>query len=147
MKKGYIIAGLVSALLVAAALLLLVIMPQRSDNKELEQKVQAVQELAELEKQEMENDYEQLGQQYGEMMSQLTNDSLIAQLTREQMRAQQLLEELKKVKADDAREITRLKKELNAVRAVLRDYIRQVDSLNRVNQSLVQENTQLTGRL
>ena len=147
MKKGYIIAGLVSALLVAAALLLLVIMPQRSDNKELEQKVQAVQELAELEKQEMENDYEQLGQQYGEMMSQLTNHSLIAQLTREQMRAQQLLEELKKVKADDAREITRLKKELNAVRAVLRDYIRQVDSLNRVNQSLVQENTQLTGRL
>ena len=147
MKKGYIIAGLVSALLVAAALLLLVIMPQRSDNKELEQKVQAVQELAELEKQEMENDYEQLGQQYGEMMSQLTNDSLIAQLTREQMRAQQLLEELKKVKADDAREITRLKKELNAVRAVLRDYIRQVDSPNRVNQSLVQENTQLTGRL
>ena len=147
MKKGYIIAGLVSALLVAAALLLLVIMPQRSDNKELEQKVKAVQELAELEKQEMENDYEQLGQQYGEMMSQLTNDSLIAQLTREQMRAQQLLEELKKVKADDAREITRLKKELNAVRAVLRDYIRQVDSLNRVNQSLVQENTQLTGRL
>ena len=136
-----------SALLVAASLLLLVIMPQRSDNQELEQKVQAVQELAELEKQEMENDYEQLGQQYGEMMSQLTNDSLIAQLTREQMRAQQLLEELKKVKADDAREITRLKKELNAVRAVLRDYIRQVDSLNRVNQSLVQENTQLTGRL
>ena len=147
MKKEYFWAGLVSALLVAAALLLLIILPQRSHNRELVQKVQAVQELAELEKQEMENDYEQLGQQYGEMMSQLTNDSLIAQLTREQMRAQQLLEELKRVKADDAREITRLKKELNAVRAVLRDYIRQVDSLNRVNQSLQQENTQLTGRL
>ena len=146
MKKA-IIAGVLSAIVVAAVLVLLVIMPQRSDNRELEQKVQAVQELAELEKQEMENDYEQLGRQYGEMMSQLTNDSLIAQLTREQLRAQQLLEELKKVKADDAREITRLKKELNAVRAVLRDYIRQVDSLNRVNQNLVQENTQLTGRL
>ncbi|MBR1415313.1 MAG: hypothetical protein IJ570_05565 [Prevotella sp.] len=147
MKKEYIVAGLVSALVVAAALVLLVILPQRSDNKELEQKVQAIEELAELEKQEMENDYEQLGQQYGEMMSQLTNDSLIAQLTREQMRAQQLLEELKKVKADDAREITRLKKELNSVRAVLRSYIRQVDSLNQVNQSLRKENTQLSGRL
>lgn len=147
MKKQYVMAALVSALLVAAALVFLVILPQRSDNRELEQKVQAVQELAELEKQEMESDYEQLGQQYGEMMKQLTNDSLIAQLTREQLRAQQLLEELKRVKADDAREIARLKKELKAVRAVLRDYIRQVDSLNRVNESLVEANTQLTGRL
>ena len=150
MKKNYLIpliASLAVALLVAAALVFFVILPQRDDNRELENKVTAIQELAELEKQEMENDYEQLGQQYGEMMAQITNDSLIAQLTREQLRAQQLLEELKKVKADDAREITRLKKELNSVRAVLRDYIRQVDSLNRINQNLRQENTQLTGRL
>ena len=150
MKKNYLIpliASLPVALLVAAALVFFVILPQRDDNRELENKVTAIQELAELEKQEMENDYEQLGQQYGEMMAQITNDSLIAQLTREQLRAQQLPEELKKVKADDAREITRLKKELNSVRAVLRDYIRQVDSLNRINQNLRQENTQLTGRL
>jgi len=147
MKKEYIIAGLVSALVVAAALVFLIILPQKSDNKELEQKVQAVQELAELEKEEMANDYEQLGKQYGEMMSQLTNDSLIAQLTREQMRVHQLEEELKQVKSDDLREIARLRKELNSVRAVLRDYIRQVDSLNQINQSLRNENTQLSGRL
>lgn len=147
MKKGYVIAGLVSALVVAAALVFLIILPQKSDNEQLEQKVQAVQELAELEKEEMANDYEQLGQQYGEMMSQLTNDSLIAQLTREQMRVHQLEEELKQVKSDDLREIARLRKELNSVRAVLRDYIRQVDSLNQINQSLRNENTQLTGRL
>ena len=95
-----------------------------------------MQELAALDKLEMENEYEHLTMQYSEMMTQINNDSLVAQLTREQLRTQQLLEELKKVKADDAREITRLKKELNAVRAVLRDYIRQVDSLNQVNQSL-----------
>lgn len=147
MKKGYVIAGLISALVVAAALVFLIILPQKSDNEQLEQKVQAVQELAELEKEEMANDYEQLGQQYGEMMSQLTNDSLIAQLTREQMRVHQLEEELKQVKSDDLREIARLRKELNSVRAVLRDYIRQVDSLNQINQSLRNENTQLTGRL
>ena len=147
MKKEYILAGLASALVVAAALVFLIILPQRSDNQELEQKVQAVQELAELEKEEMANDYEQLGKQYGEMMSQLTNDSLIAQLTREQLRVHQLEEELKQVKSDDLREIARLRKELNSVRAVLRDYIRQVDSLNRINQNLRQENTQLSGRL
>ena len=147
MKKGYLLAGVAVVAVAVAVVLLILNLRQRSDNKELEQKVQAIEELAELEKQEMESDYEQLGQQYGEMMAQITNDSLIAQLTREQMRAQQLLEELKRVKADDAREITRLKKELNSVRAVLRTYIRQVDSLNQVNQSLRQENTQLSGRL
>lgn len=147
MKKEYIFIALGTALVVAAALVLLVILPQQSSNKQLTEKVAAIEELAELEKQEMENDYERLGQQYGEMMSQLTNDSLVAQLTREQLRAQQLLEELRQTKADDAREITRLKKELNAVRAVLRDYIRQVDSLNRVNQTLRVRNTELTDQL
>ncbi|MCR5197378.1 MAG: hypothetical protein K6D55_01140 [Prevotella sp.] len=147
MKKEYIIAGLVSALVVAAALAIFIILPQHSDNSELQKKVEAIEELAELEKEEMQNDYERLGQQYGEMMSQLTNDSLIAQLTREQMRVRQLEEELKQVKSDDLREITRLRKELNSVRAVLRDYIRQVDSLNRINQNLLQENNQLSGRL
>lgn len=147
MKKEYIIAGLVSALVVAAALAIFIILPQHSDNSELQKKVEAIEELAELEKEEMQNDYERLGQQYGEMMSQLTNDSLIAQLTREQMRVRQLEEELKQVKSDDLREITRLRKELNSVRAVLRDYIRQVDSLNRINQNLRQENNQLSGRL
>ena len=147
MKKEYIIAGVVSALVVAAALAIFIILPQHSDNSELQKKVEAIEELAELEKEEMQNDYEQLGQQYGEMMSQLTNDSLIAQLTREQMRVRQLEEELKQVKSDDLREITRLRKELNSVRAVLRDYIRQVDSLNRINQNLRQENNQLSGRL
>ena len=59
----------------------------------------------------------------------------------------QLLEELKRVKANDAREITRLKKELAAVREVLRSYIRQVDSLNQINASLRSENSQIRSEL
>ena len=79
-----------------------------------------MQELAELDKQEMENEYERFALQYSEMKTQINNDSIVEQLTQEQMKTQKLLEELKKVKADDAREITRLKKELATVRAVLR---------------------------
>ena len=71
-----------------------------------------MQELAELDKQEMENEYERFALQYSEMKTQINNDSIVEQLTQEQMKTQKLLEELKKVKADDAREITRLKKEL-----------------------------------
>ena len=62
------------------------------------------------------------------------------QLTKEQQRTQELLAELKQVKSDDAREITRLKKELATVRAVLRSYILQVDSLQRMNTALASEN-------
>ena len=104
---------------------------------------EAMQELAALDKQEMENEYERFALQYSEMMTQINNDSIVEQLTQEQMRTQQLLEELRQVKASDAREITRLKKELATVREVLRSYIRQVDSLNQVNEHLRHENSQI----
>ncbi len=99
-----------------------------------------MQELANLEKKEMENEYEQFARQYSEMKAQINNDSIVAQLTQEQLRTQRLLEELKRVKSDDAREITRLKKELATVRMVLRSYVLQIDSLNRLNQNLMDEN-------
>ena len=47
----------------------------------------------------------------------------------------------------DAREIARLKKELATVREVLRSYIRQVDSLNQVNERLVAENDRVKDQL
>lgn len=91
----------------------------------------------------MENEYEQFALQYSEMKTKINNDSIIAQLTQEQMRTQELLEELKQVKSNDAREIARLKKELATVRKVLRSYVMQIDSLNRLNEHLSQENTRI----
>ena len=115
--------------------------------QEQKQVVQDMEELAELDKQEMENEYERFTMQYSEMKTQINNDSIIAQLTAEQMRTQKLLEELKQVKANDAREITRLKKELATVREVLRDYVYQIDSLNRLNQNLMAENSRVNAEL
>ena len=112
---------------------------QKQANKEM-------QELADLDKKEMQNEYEQFAKQYSEMKTQINNDSIVAQLTQEQMRTQQLLEELKRVKSSDAREIARLKKELATVRAVLRSYALQIDSLNRLNQDLTEENTRIKGQ-
>lgn len=107
---------------------------------------QEMQELANLDKKEMENEYEQFARQYSEMKTQINNDSIVAQLTQEQMRTQQLLEELKQVKASDAREIARLKKELATVRAVLRTYVLEIDSLNRLNENLTAENNRVKGQ-
>ena len=134
-----LIVGLMGVL----ALLVLDREELKGENREL----QELRELAELDKQEMENDYERLTVQYGEMMTQINNDSLIEQLTQEQLRTQQLLKELKEVKATDAREIARLKRELETVREVLRSYIRQVDSLNQVNQQLLAENDRVKDQL
>ena len=105
-----------------------------------------MQELAELDKKEMENEYQRFADQYSEMKNHINNDSIVSQLTEEQMKTQKLLEELRRVKSTDAREITRLKKELATMRKVLKTYVREIDSLNRLNQSLTEENTNLKGQ-
>lgn len=108
---------------------------------------QDMQELAELDKQEMEKEYQNFALQYSEMKTYIKNDSIIAELTQEQERTQKLLEELKRTHASDAAEITRLKKELASVRAVLRSYVLQIDSLNRLNQDLMTENDRVRSEL
>lgn len=106
-----------------------------------------MEELAKLDKQEMESEYRQFADQYNEMKTRINNDSIIAQLVQEQQRTEQLLEELKNTKATDAAEITRLKKELASVRAVLRSYVLEIDSLNRLNQALQDENLRYRSEL
>ena len=100
-------------------------------------------EVLKMDKAEMENEYQQFAMQYNEMMTQINNDSLINQLSLEQERVQKLLAELKETKATNAREIMRLKKELATLRAILKDYVMQIDSLNRENQALKVDNDKL----
>lgn len=113
--------------------------------KQKQEKEEMIQ-LAEMDKKEMENEYQQFALQYSEMKTQINNDSIVAQLTQEQEKTQRLLQELRETKSNDAREITRLKKELATVRAVLRSYVIEIDSLNRLNQNLTEENTRIRGQ-
>ena len=46
----------------------------------------------------------------------------------------------------ELREIARLKKELATCRAVIRSYVLEIDSLNRLNQNLTAENTRVKGQ-
>ena len=142
MNKKFIIPLIVLVLVLCAGVvwLFLSLQEQKQANQEM-------QELVEMDKQEMEAEYTRFALQYDEMKTQITNDSIVAQLVQEQEKTQQLLEELKRVKATDAREITRLKKELETVRAVLRDYVIQIDSLNRLNESLMEENSRVNAEL
>ncbi|MBR4128313.1 MAG: hypothetical protein IKT92_02430 [Bacteroidaceae bacterium] len=110
--------------------------------KEKEREIEQLRQLAELDKREMENQYAEFAVQYAELKKTVQNDSLANLLEIEQRRAEKLLKELKNVKATSSAEILRLKKELATVRAVLKDYIRQVDSLQRLNITLASERDQ-----
>lgn len=139
-KKIIIISAVIGVLLLGGIVYLSIsLQQQKQANRDM-------QELAELDKKEMENEYQQFADQYSEMKTQINNDSIIEQLTQEQMKTEQLLKELKSVKATDAREIARLKKELATCRAVIRSYILEIDSLNRLNQNLTAENTRVKGQ-
>ncbi|MBO4907121.1 MAG: hypothetical protein J5486_08850 [Bacteroidaceae bacterium] len=100
-------------------------------------------ELAEMDKAEMRNEYESFARQYSEMRTQISNDSLIAQLSQREQEVQNLLQELEQTKASDAAEISRLRKELATMRQVLKSFVAEIDSLNRLNTQLTAENEDL----
>ena len=141
MNKKVLIPVIIIGLLLigGVAYLSMSLQKEKQANKDM-------QELAEMDKKEMENEYQQFADQYSEMKTKINNDSLVAQLTQEQLKTQELLKELKSVKSSDAREIARLKKELATCRAVIRSYILEIDSLNRLNQNLTAENTRVKGQ-
>ena len=112
--------------------------------KESEKQHEEIQELIALEQEEMLNDLHNAQIEYDELKKKiLSNDSLLVRLEQEQLRTQQLYEELQSTKATNAAEIKRLKKELKTLRGVLESYVVQIDSLFRENTELKNENTKL----
>ena len=136
-KTGLVIAIVAIALLAATVVYLF--LSVRDKGREIEE----MSQLFEIEKEEMENEYSGFAVQYDEMKMHISNDSLIRQLDKEKQRTQQLLEELRQTKATNAAEIKRLKKELATVREVMRTYVVQIDSLDRINKQLAKENTRV----
>lgn len=109
------------------------------------QELNEIVEQMTIEKEELQEEYEDLAIQFdGYQQMEIHNDSLQDLLSREQQRVQDLLEELRQTKASNARRIAELKRELASVREVMKDYIRQIDSLNATNARLTEENLQLT---
>ena len=139
MKKKTIYALIGVAIVALLAVMGYLIYSLNESNEQNKQML----ELAEMDKREMENEYENFARQYNEMKTQINNDSLMAQLEQEQQRTQELLEELRRTKSNDAAEIARLKKELATMRQVLKSFVAEIDSLNRLNTQLSNENENL----
>ena len=136
MKKS-VVYTIFAILLVLVAVLAYLFLSQRKEMNEM------VEQMT-IEKEELEDEYEDLAIQFdGYQQMDIRNDSLQDLLAREQQRVQDLLEELRTTKASNARRIAELKKELATVRAVMKDYVRQIDSLNATNARLTVEYQQV----
>lgn len=76
-----------------------------------------------------------------------TSDSIDQKLNVEQEKIDGLLSELKDVKATNYSKIKELKDELSTLRKIAKSYVRQIDSLNRLNEQLTEENKEVRRNL
>ena len=122
-------------ILSVAGLLIVVFAVLYFSNKSTMEKI--VSELN-VEKIELTREYQDLALDYDSL--QTNNDTINVMLEHERERIAQLIDEIKTVKATNASKIREYKKELSTLRKVLKDYVYQIDSLNRRNEELSQEN-------
>lgn len=141
-KKDNTAWAFIGVLIILGALAVAFFFWQQTKKREVE--MAEMVEMMTYEKEQLENEYNDLSLEMEGFSYKTNNDSILKLLDQEQTRVQLLLEELKTVKATNARRITELKKELASVRKVLIYYVSQVDSLNRINTKLVTENRSVT---
>ncbi|MCQ2204465.1 MAG: hypothetical protein MJZ15_08495 [Bacteroidales bacterium] len=132
MKKSTII--IIAAIGVVTLILAGLLIKSHSDMQEM------VDVFTE-EKENLLNDYQDLYLDYDSLRRYDTD--LNEKLDQERERVAQLQEELKTVKATNARRIKELQGELTTLRTVMRTFVVQIDSLNQTNIRLTQENNEM----
>ena len=112
-----------------------------------QQEMSTLVEAFDLEKETLADEFNDLlSIQYEGQKFTVGSDSLIALLSTEQAKVQRLMEELRTVKATNAKRINELKKELETLRRIMRNYVIQIDSLNTANEKLTKEKDQAVRR-
>lgn len=135
-KVRLIIAGV--AVLAVVGTLLYLVLSQRQEMSEMT-------EVFTEEREQLVGEYDDLYNSYGDLHTE--NDSLSGLLVEQRARVEQLTEELKTLRASNARRIKELQAELGTLRTVMRSFVSQIDSLNQRNAALTEENTHIKGQL
>jgi len=104
-----------------------------------------IQTVLTAEKDSLQTHLEQLKAEYDELMTD--NDSINNQLNQEKKKIDKLIAELKTTKATNFTKIKQLEAELGTLREVAQSYVRQIDSLNTMNQALVAENIKVKNEI
>jgi hypothetical protein len=111
--------------------------------------IQGMEEMlsgyVDTEKGDMRNELRQMLRMYDDAL--LKNDSNRDSIEIQKSKINELLEELDSQKKRSAREIYALRKETETLRGIMKDYVRQIDSLFTVNTGLRNELTQTSTQL
>ncbi len=139
-KKSIILSFVIIIALAAIGFLAWQLYNSQQEIAQKEADLKGAEELLEYEKKQTERELQALAVEIEGYDTTIGNDSLVNLLESQKQKIQQLLEELRTVKYTNGKKISELKEELSVVRKVLMNYIRQVDSLNKVNTQLFKEN-------
>lgn len=129
-RKNLIVAFLGVILVVVVVLFFM----QRSEHK-------AILESLNLEKNQIQDELNQMVTHYDSLKTD--NDTLNAALFVAQTKVKDLLLEVGQIKKASYDQIAKYQEEVGSLRKIMRNYIVQVDSLNRRNQQLMEENQQV----
>ncbi len=130
-RRNNLIVIFLGVLLVVVVVLLFM---QRSEHKQIMESMVKEKDQIQLELNDMVQNYDSL---------KTDNDTLNAELFVAQAKVKNLLLEVGQIKKASYEQISRYQEEVGTLRQIMRNYIVQVDSLNRRNQQLMEENEQV----
>lgn len=84
--------------------------------------------------------------QYEDQATRIANDTILAKYTAAKAKVEQLIKELNNEKTKNRARIQELQNEIGTLKGLLRHYIAQIDSLNKENGALRQENDEVRAR-
>jgi len=125
---------IVIILVLTLAVLLFLFFLQRSNNRQIIGQITAQKDSIQVELTDIIAGYDSL---------RIENDTLTEQIYVAQTRVKDLLLEVEQTKQISFIEINRYQKEVTTLREIMRNYIVQIDSLNRRNEILLAENLEV----
>lgn len=133
-KAVPLLTGVAIMLLIVIAGLFVVLQKQRKESQETQQQLMA-------EKDTIASNLLTLMGSYKEM--ETNNEALNKKLEEEQANAKKLYDELQSVKRVSYSKIKEYQKELGTLRSIMKDMLRDIDSLNTMNKALIAENVKV----
>jgi hypothetical protein len=130
-KAVMFLTALIVVLTIVLAVVGFLFYSQHIESVEIQQQLNAEKDSITLNLQEIMYEYDVL---------ETDNEKLQAKLQEEQERATKLYDELRQVKQVSYSKIKEYQRELGTLRAIMRDMVVEIDSLNTLNQQLIAEN-------
>jgi len=134
---------MIAAILEAVAIVVLLVM-MGNNKKEAEMLISQV-ERGVQEKDSLNHEMSLIMDSYNSL--QTTNDTINAQLEEQKAKVAELMENLKRTKAQNRDSLKKYHAEVETLRAIMRSFVVQIDSLNTKNIQLTEENTLLNEQL